>query len=1297
MTLQSDSLSGAEGTAFAPEVVAARYRLERPIGRGGMASVYEAVELSSERTLALKRLHALEDVKKRRRATQLFEREFHTLSHLAHPRVVEVYDYGVDDSGPFYTMELLDGGDLHRQAPVPWQRACALARDICSALSLLHSRRMVHRDLSPRNVRCTSDGNAKLIDFGAMVAMGPNKQVVGTPAYCAPECLNMQVLDQRADLYSLGATLYYTLLGRHAYPARDFAALREVWRGRVLPPSALNSAIPPALDALVLDLLNLDPAARPANAAEVMQRLAAIEGRVLDEHLLVSQSYLSTPTLVGRELALGRARGKAMRAVRGRGGAVLVEGVAGVGRSRFLDACTLEAKLLGALVLRADANDGRHDYAAVQALCAQLLDVAPEPALAAARPKLAVLGHALPALLEREAQAQLSACEDSDRLRSEIQVALREWLLEVSHERPMMMAIDDVHAIDEPSAAFIALLAHEARRSSLSIVVSCESGAQATSPSALQVLKDTATLLALSDLSPADSERLLRSVFGDVAHVQYVAHRLHAISSGNPRDLMQLAQHLVDRGLVRYQAGAWSLPATIDAGDLPENMAQAFKARIDALGTGARELGAALSLCPEREFGFDECLLLSGGDQPGLMKSLDALLEAQVVLGQNDAYVLARRAWINPLRAALDEEGARRLHARLAAVFELRGDESFRVAKHLLRAGELDRGLSALVAHAQESQRITHQNPDAFYKLVQSLPPDWVECYAQAIALCEQRRRPKRDAYTLRSRLAGLAALIGIVDRTHVGALLEHLCAESGLADWHALDPGMEPMARLTRALELAQARYAAASDDERVLEPIVAIRQLARASIEAVGVATAAREYAMLLSLPALTPLEPLSPALSVVSALMRGTTARIGGRLEHARREYLWLLERTAQPDRAGLEPSHHRYARTGVMFALGLIDSCFGLESCLDWAREIEVEPSHRGNALLIRMLYHLWQGQMHEAEQCKERIELARIQNSPRQWFEGAHLTWQIAMHAAVDDLTRAQQTADDIAGLARAYPGWVPVHEYATGEHYRIRGDLQSALAVLQRALSRMEPGCHQIWPNAAGAHVRVLCELGRCRQARELAQSYLERAEQADHGQLCDFIRMPLAEAQALLGETAEAARTANAVIEGLRVLGSQGLLLALAYETRARVAIAARDQVEFDRHAALCAEQLRRGSSSTLSAKFEKLKQAARRSELQLAADVPDPVRHTTELLTASQLTSLLDGCRGTAERARHTLGILLRHSGITDGFLYLLSEHGPDLAAHSRELEKPERMAALVRESRSRQSGGQPREAES
>jgi serine/threonine protein kinase len=352
-----------------PDMIANRYRVEETIGEGGMAVVYKVYDIFINRRVALKQLNTKEGGEKQARIIELFEREFHTLSHLSHPRLIAVYDYGVSELGPFYTMELLDGGDLRKLSPVNWEKACKLLLGICSALSLLHSRRMVHRDLSPRNIRCTSDGLAKLIDFGAMIPMGPCKQTVGTPPFVAPEVVNLQTLDGRTDLYSLGATLYYTLTGRNAFPARNFNQLPGLWRVKPLAPSEYVETIPKALDTLVMQLIYSDPHRRPVNAAEVMERLSAIANLEIDDQLQISQAYLSTPTLVGRERNLVRVRKRLIRAQRGRGKAILVRGVAGVGRSRFVDACVLEGKLMGAIVIRADATDAQvGEYGVVREL-----------------------------------------------------------------------------------------------------------------------------------------------------------------------------------------------------------------------------------------------------------------------------------------------------------------------------------------------------------------------------------------------------------------------------------------------------------------------------------------------------------------------------------------------------------------------------------------------------------------------------------------------------------------------------------------------------------------------------------------------------------------------------------------------------------------------------------------------------------------------------------------------------------------------------------------------------------------
>src|SRR5262249_54950297 len=119
---------------------AERYEVLELLGRGGMASVYRARDDAAGNVVALKVLTVDSRSQHTVRSVELFEREFHTLVQLAHPRIVLAYDYGVVSEQPYYAMELLDGGDLRELSPLPWPDVCTIAYEICSALSLLHSR-----------------------------------------------------------------------------------------------------------------------------------------------------------------------------------------------------------------------------------------------------------------------------------------------------------------------------------------------------------------------------------------------------------------------------------------------------------------------------------------------------------------------------------------------------------------------------------------------------------------------------------------------------------------------------------------------------------------------------------------------------------------------------------------------------------------------------------------------------------------------------------------------------------------------------------------------------------------------------------------------------------------------------------------------------------------------------------------------------------------------------------------------------------------------------------------------------
>src|ERR1051326_8432285 len=128
----------------APLRIAERYEVLELLGRGGMATVYRARDATTRSLVALKVLTGGTQFEMSAGTVELFEREFHTLVQLAHPRVVRVHDYGIDGEQPYYSMELLDGGDLRELSPLPWQEVCTVAYEICSALSLLHSRGLVH-------------------------------------------------------------------------------------------------------------------------------------------------------------------------------------------------------------------------------------------------------------------------------------------------------------------------------------------------------------------------------------------------------------------------------------------------------------------------------------------------------------------------------------------------------------------------------------------------------------------------------------------------------------------------------------------------------------------------------------------------------------------------------------------------------------------------------------------------------------------------------------------------------------------------------------------------------------------------------------------------------------------------------------------------------------------------------------------------------------------------------------------------------------------------------------------------
>src|ERR671928_489685 len=255
-------------------LVDGRYAVEARIARGGMATVYLALDRRLEREVALKVMHPhLADDPQ---FTARFIREARAAARLPHPGVVAVFDQGEDHGLLYLAMEHLVGRTLREVLDefgvlTPGE-ALDVLEPVLDALAAAHAAGIVHRDVKPENVLLTDDGRVKVADFGlaraASSVASTSGVLMGTAAYLAPELIAHGVADARADVYAVGMMLFEMLTGRTPFsgdvPLR--VAYRHVYED-VPPPSAVVGRLPEPLDVLVTAATSRDPGRRPADAA----------------------------------------------------------------------------------------------------------------------------------------------------------------------------------------------------------------------------------------------------------------------------------------------------------------------------------------------------------------------------------------------------------------------------------------------------------------------------------------------------------------------------------------------------------------------------------------------------------------------------------------------------------------------------------------------------------------------------------------------------------------------------------------------------------------------------------------------------------------------------------------------------------------------------------------------------------------------------------------------------------------------------------------------------------------------
>jgi predicted Ser/Thr protein kinase len=244
--------------------LADRFVIKRALGTGGMGAVYLANDERLGESVALKIMHGMALLDPA--AGDRLRREASAARRISHPNVVKIHDVGEDAGHVFLSMEYVDGQSLKelisRQRVLPLERVRAYLSEICVGLQAAHGQGVIHRDLKPANVIVTPDHHVKIIDFGlARIAnlegMTATGMLLGTPEYMAPEQIKGGPIDERTDLYSLGALAYHAITGRSPFHGDNPIAVSLAHTTeQPIPPSRLRPGVSPEWDAFVLKALS---------------------------------------------------------------------------------------------------------------------------------------------------------------------------------------------------------------------------------------------------------------------------------------------------------------------------------------------------------------------------------------------------------------------------------------------------------------------------------------------------------------------------------------------------------------------------------------------------------------------------------------------------------------------------------------------------------------------------------------------------------------------------------------------------------------------------------------------------------------------------------------------------------------------------------------------------------------------------------------------------------------------------------------------------------------------------------
>ncbi|MDB4976166.1 MAG: serine/threonine protein kinase [Myxococcaceae bacterium] len=1191
----------------ARERIAHRYEIQEEIARGGMGVVYRVLDRSTGAERALKRMQLTAGTRAELYLTA-FQREYSVLASLDHPRIIRVFEYGVDQAGPFYTMELLRGRDLKQVVPLPWTDVCRYLRDLATSLSLLHARRLLHRDLSPGNVKLDGAGHCKLLDFGALSDFGRAGWLIGTPPMISPEVLRGEPIDQRADLYALGALAYWTLTGRNAFPARRIEDLPECWETPPLAPSSYAPEIPAALDKLVLSLLSLDALARPSSAAEVIARLTII-GQLAPEdeteRKQLAQSFLIVPPFVGRSEELTLLQGHLARSIERQGSAVRVEALPGTGSTRLLEEVGLRAQILGATVLRVDASMHPNHQGTIRALALRLLDALPD--LARAHAKL----HSSALLaLGRELETRLNVAPSRPPVNlthgpvSGATGELDDWIIAVSQHQPLLIEVDNVEYCDDFTLGLLLAMAKRARSDALFILVVDGLGRARAPAKGLALLRESCESMTLSNLASAETLALTRSLFGDAPNVDRFAEWLHGCTAGSPLHCVEITRQLVAQQVIQHDAGVWVLPAGRPRVELPEALEDMLAARLSSLGEGALALARCLSLQrTEPTLALCELLVMDSVAGAGTTRSSEDVRGLLVELAQHDVllcdqngYRFSTMALREALRSEMKEQVRDQSHLQLGRAFTQLAAESdltlrIEAGWHFIQGGDELRGADIIASVMSRGFAM------------RALSANNYPIGPASEAALKIYKRHRRGRYERAPLLAALAQAGYYEDfswsERYGDEALEVMEDIAGMRLAARLRPLVGRYLALPLALMVAALRFMMTPKRERKYSLMELLHQMFSTVTALVGAASISLDADRADAITQV--LEPFSflPARTAprgILAFCKGLS-QIGREHQAVAFETFDTLVKRFE-DRSWyreLPEDGRLFYITGAHFARAAfaIFRAHG-QAALESAGELDCSglKMYAMIASQIRFLYYANRGELAAAVHHRELVEVHAAHVGSAWQVELWEAAALLPLYLSVGDmvaLTRIARSFDELTRVAPSLHFYRRLSELAL--HFTRVEKLEEMVATALTELERRTPRSFIGWSTVVGAIAGAYNLMGRHSEARALCERALTTMNEADREYVSLFLQVDLqaAIADAGLGQVDAAMERLDGLLERYRP-SEHSLTLGLLHEARAQIAHRAGRKREYLASLTETNRYFRRTGTPMLLAKCEAL-----------------------------------------------------------------------------------------------------------